>query len=280
MRQLCRLLVFILVLMLCLSLGASALALETDLVETDLPDPYYFWSELLTHSQEDEITGGKQAVYRLEAQDMDAAYEYVDRLESGRFPVELTQCEMKDMGKGDTTIYYVFAYTGSEDVGEISKYAAGTGDLYGALIVKLNDWPAFGGCEMTVSFADGLTFADTGDRAAADVIGWEGGSLGPIGGGVFSGDGSIISVGQSIKLDCPRRFGANSEQFRWSVLEGEDLVSLDGTISASCTVTALKPGKAIVQVVYDHSYDQADVLTGNKGYGFAAPTYYFEIEIQ
>ena len=246
----------------------------------ELPDPYYFWNELLTHSQEDDVTGGRRAVYRLEARDMDAAYEYAQLLDSGRFPLYLVESVTKDMGKGDTTTLYIFAYDGFENVDVVSSFFDAE-DWYGVLILKINDWPAFDMCEMSITFADGLTFTDTGDRATVKVVGREGGRLGPIGrpAPIDSAE-YAMAVGESLTLDCPRRFGANSENFRWSVLDDQGLVSLDGTISASCTVTALKPGTVTVQVLYIHTYEQADVLTGNRGYGSAAPTYYFTIEIQ
>ena len=88
-----------------------------------------------------------------------------------------------------------------------------------------------------------------------------------------------MQVGETLQLDCPRRFSALSEQYRWEVIEGDNLISLSGEISASCTITAKGAGAARVQVTYDHSYYQDDVLTGNQGYGFAAPTYEFYIEI-
>ncbi len=89
-----------------------------------------------------------------------------------------------------------------------------------------------------------------------------------------------VKKGDTIKLPLNRYFGANSEQFEWEVVEGSDLVSLSGTISSSCEVTALETGIARIRVKYEYSYDKPDVLTGNKGYGFSTKTYDYYIEIK
>ena len=206
----------------------------------------------------------------------------MDLLENGGFGLTLTDTVGQEWSNGDSTHYYFFDCPG-QDVAPVEDYVPDVrDDVSGAVLLQINDWPSYGWCDVIIQYSEDLTVVDTGDRSSVTGLVDQGEALaGPMGGkGSRTGNADYtMRVGESLRLDCPRRFGANTEQFRWAVDEGADLVSLEGEISASATVTALAPGRAVVSVVYDHSYDTTDVLTGNDTYGFAAPTYYFIIEI-
>ena len=244
-----------------------------------IPDAWAFFNEEVTHEDE-SIENGMQAVFVFDQDHVAAAYEYVDLLENGGFGLTLTGTMIKDRSKGGGYYDYYFDSDGLDE-GLLEPSARGAPETC-AVHVHINDWPDSGLCELAIRFSAGLTVVDTGDRSSVTgLVDLREYKSGPMGGkGPRTGDADYtMRVGESLRLDCPRRFGANTEQFRWAVDEGADLVSLEGEISASATVTALAPGRAVVSVVYDHSYDTTDVLTGNDTYGFAAPTYYFIIEI-
>ncbi len=244
-----------------------------------IPDAWAFFNEEATHEDEN-VENGVQSDFWFDIDGVDAAYEYVELLQSGDFDLELVEEKEQGYSDGGGTYRYYFSYTGDEDVSPVQNYNIDRDDV--AMAVKINDFPDMGWCEVVIWFSDDLIVADTGDRSTVTGISDRHEALeGPMGGkGSRSGDADYtMRVGESLRLDCPRKFGANTEQYRWAVDEGADLVSLEGEISASCTVTAKAPGRVVVSVVYDHSYDTTDVLTGNPTYGFAAPTYYFIIEI-
>ena len=244
-----------------------------------IPDAWSFFNEEVTHDDE-KIENGTQAVFSFGQDHAAAAYEYVDLLENGGFGLTLTGTLNEDRSKGGGYYNYYFDSDGLDE-GLIDPAARGAPETC-AVHVHINDWPDAGLCEVTIRFSEGLTVVDAGERCSVTgLVDLREYKSGPMGGeGPRTGDADYtMRVGESLQLDCPRRFGANTEQFRWAVDEGADLVSLEGEISASCTVTAKAPGRAVVSVVYDHSYDTTDILTGNDTYGFAAPTYYFIIEI-
>ena len=244
-----------------------------------IPDAWSFFNEEVTHEDE-SIENGMQAVFVFDQDHVAAAYEYVDLLENGGFGLTLTGTMIKDRSKGGGYYDYYFDSDGLDE-GLLEPSARGAPETC-AVHVHINDWPDSGLCELAIRFSASLTVVDTDDRSSVTgLVDLREYKSGPMGGkGPRTGDADYtMRVGESLRLDCPRRFGANTEQFRWAVDEGADLVSLEGEISASATVTALAPGRVVVSVVYDHSYDTTDVLTGNDTYGFAAPTYYFIIEI-
>ncbi len=244
-----------------------------------IPDAWAFFNEEITH-EDKNIDNGTQVLFMFDSDHAAAAYEYADLLQNGGFGLTLTGMLSREQDRSipSGTYYYIFDYP---DAAQIEDYFNGN-YRHGAVTLKINDWPDYGWCEVAIQFSDDLTVADTGDRCSVTGLADHKEALaGPMGGkGPRTGDADYtMRVGESLRLDCPRKFGANTEQFRWAVDEGADLVSLEGEISASATVTAKAPGRVVVSVVYDHSYDTTDVLTGNDTYGFAAPTYYFIIEI-
>ena len=94
------------------------------------------------------------------------------------------------------------------------------------------------------------------------------------------GKATYIGVGDSVKLNYPRReYGSDYHTFDWELVEGDGKVALDA-VGDTCTVTALKPGTAIVRVSYGYSVEQADVLTGTPRTAsrHKSETYYFVIE--
>lgn len=245
-----------------------------------IPDAWAFFNEEVTH-EDKSIENGTQVLFMFDSDHAKAAYEYVDLLKNGGFGLTLTGIWSREQDRSmpDGTHYYYFDSDGLDE-GLLEPYGNGSPGTC-AVVVHINDWPDYG-CEVAIQFSDDLTVVDTGDRCSVTGLADHKEALaGPMGGkGPRSGDADYtMRVGDSLQLDCPRKFGANTEQFRWAVDEGADLVSLKGEISSSCTVTAQAPGRVVVSVVYDHSYDTTDVLTGNDTYGFAAPTYYFIIEI-
>ena len=246
-----------------------------------IPDAWAFFNEEVTHEDE-SIENGTKAVFGFDPAHAAAAYEYVDLLENGGFGLTLADTVGQEWSNGDSTHYYFFDCPG-QDVAPVEDYVPDVrDDVSGAVLLQINDWPSYGWCDVIIQYSEDLTVVDTGDRSSVTgLVDLREYKSGPMGGkGPRTGDADYtMRVGESLRLDCPRRFGANTEQFRWAVDEGADLVSLEGEISASATVTAKAPGRVVVSVVYDHSYDTTDVLTGNDTYGFAAPTYYFIIEI-
>ena len=246
-----------------------------------IPDAWAFFNEEVTHEDE-SIENGTKAVFGFDPAHAAAAYEYVDLLENGGFGLTLADTVGQEWSNGDSTHYYFFDCPG-QDVAPVEDYVPDVrDDVSGAVLLQINDWPSYGWCDVIIQYSEDLTVVDTGDRSSVTgLVDLREYKSGPMGGkGPRTGDADYtMRVGESLRLDCPRRFGANTEQFRWAVDEGADLVSLEGEISASATVTARAPGRVVVSVVYDHSYDTTDILTGNDTYGFAAPTYYFIIEI-
>ena len=244
-----------------------------------IPDAWAFFNEEVTHEDE-KIENGTSSVFLFDAAHAAAAYEYAELLQNGGFGLTLTDTAGQDWSDGSATRYYFFDCAG-QDVAPVENYVPTVSDFrHAAVLLKINDW--LDSCTVAIRFSEDLTVTDTGDRCSVTGLAdQQEGLAGPMGGkGSRSGDADYtMRVGERLQLDCPRKFGANTEQFRWAVDEGADLVSLDGEISASATVTALAPGRVVVSVVYDHSYDTTDILTGNPTYGFAAPTYYFIIEI-
>lgn len=243
-----------------------------------IPDAWAFFNEEVTHEDE-QLEDGTKVVFEFDPAHSAAAYEYAALLQNGGSGLTLKETVSRDRSEGGT-YYYLFDCPG-QDAAQITDYIDGT-HRSGAVILQINDWPDWGWCDVIIQYSKDLTVADTGERSSVTgLVDQQEGLAGPMGGkGSRSGDADYtMRVGDRLQLDCPRKFGANTEQFRWAVDEGADLVSLDGEISASTTVTALAPGRAVVSVVYDHSYDTTDILTGNPTYGFDAPTYYFIIEI-
>lgn len=259
--------------------AASAPAADSAAVSGPvIPDAWAFFNQEVTHEDE-KIENGTRSLFQFDPAHAAAAYEYVELLQNGGFGLTLTDTFRRDRSQGGT-YHYIFDCPG-RDVAQIRDHFDGA-YRSGAVILQINDWPDYGWCDVVIRFSEDLTVTDAGDRSSVTGLADRMEALsGPMGGkGPRSGDADYtMRVGESLQLDCPRRFGANTEQFRWAVDEGADLVSLTGEISASATVTALAPGRVVVSVVYDHSYDTTDILTGNPTYGFDAPTYYFIIEI-
>ena len=170
-----------------------------------LPDAHAFFDGELTHSEE-SITNGTKAVFSVEQEYAAAAYEYVELLKSGRFGLSLAQTLTDDHSGADLTTVYVFDYTGSGDVDPVSLYTDGR-DVYGAVIVRVNDWPEWGWCEMSIRFSDGLTVADTGDRCTVTglVDDTDNGFSGPMGGGYASGGSSGSGIDWYIGDDGGRK---------------------------------------------------------------------------
>ncbi len=156
-----------------------------------LPDAHAFFNGELIHTEED-ITNGTKAVFSVKQEYAAAMYEYVDLLNSGRFGLTLRQTITDEHSGSDMTYEYFFDYTGSRDVDQVSLYT-NSDYVYGAVIVRVNDWPKWGWCEMSIDFSDDLTVADTGDRCSITglVDDTENGFSGPMGGGYSSPGGGI-----------------------------------------------------------------------------------------
>lgn len=59
-----------------------------------------------------------------------------------------------------------------------------------------------------------------------------------------------------------RVFGPNYELYKWEILEGSQYITLSSKKSSTCKVKGKKKGTAKIQVTYDYSVDEPDVLTG------------------
>ena len=192
----------VLALTMCLALGAPALAEDAPAAGVTsgdgiLPDAHAFFNEEPTHSEE-SITDGTMAVFTVKPEYAAAAYEYVELLKSGRFGLALNHTNNND--DSDRTTEYVFDYTGSRDVDEVSIYSPTVSTYeYGAVIIRINDWPSYGWCTMDIWFSDDLTVEDTGDRCTVTGIvdRRNNGFSGPLGSGGHSSGGSSGGGGGS-----------------------------------------------------------------------------------
>lgn len=90
----------------------------------------------------------------------------------------------------------------------------------------------------------------------------------------------LIHIGESIQIDSPREFHPNYELFTWEIVEGTGVVELSGTISAICTVRALRTGTAVVRVSYNYGVDEPDVLTGIRRNADHTRTVEYSIYVQ
>lgn len=72
-----------------------------------------------------------------------------------------------------------------------------------------------------------------------------------------------LSAGDSRELTFDAtEFDATHELFLWEILSGDEFIGLDGEISKTCTVHAIKAGSARIRVTYDYGINEPDVLTG------------------
>lgn len=178
-----------------------------------LPDPYYFFHEELAHSER-SVSGGTEIEFFFAVNGADAAYEYVELLRSGRFPVQLEYTTSKAYS-GDMSYYYSFSYIGSEEVGTVSGTTYPTLDMNNAMIVQLDDWSRYGYCSLVLWVADGLSFSDSGDRSTrTSFTDKSSGSLGPVGGvaqssggGGNSNDSDSDSGSTHLVIQCNKCFG-------------------------------------------------------------------------
>lgn len=192
-----------------------------------LPDAWAFFNREVTHGDM-EIDNGKRAVFRFEPDGVSAAYEYASLLQSKRFGLKLTDA-WSDGSGGDMTHYYIFDYGGAGEDAEVESYAGG--DLrYGDVILRIDDWPGQGWCEVSICFSDALTVADTGERSYVTGLRdtGSGGSTGPMGSaasdsaggsptprpsssGGSPASGSTSSAGhwewRTVEKDCPACVG-------------------------------------------------------------------------
>ena len=247
----------LLVLALCLGLGTVALAdgedggavvprLDVYLdgcqdYEEGVSDPSVYGVEDL------EFDPFSWASATVALEDIDKALGYMTLLEDGPFALELDACTALTL-VGDSyedvpaehcgELRYepnvkgfsaVFSYTGDASVSVIPGGFAPVGGG-SAVGVQINVYEDTVGID--VFCAQGIRFTEE----------WADYTMG---------------VGDSLRLDCPRWFGANAEQCRWAVDEGADLVDLDGQTSPSVTVTALAPGRAVVSAVCGEADDSA-----------------------
>ncbi len=71
-----------------------------------------------------------------------------------------------------------------------------------------------------------------------------------------------ISVGGSITLSTGHEYSyvPTFELFKWEILDGTDIVSLEGDITEQCRIIGLKDGEAIVRSIYTWGAREADAL--------------------
>ena len=94
------------------------------------------------------------------------------------------------------------------------------------------------------------------------------------------GKATYIETGDSVTLNYPHReYGSDYHTFDWEIVEGDERVALDA-VGDTCTLTALKPGTAVVRVNYGYNTVQPDVLTGipRSASRHKSETYYFVID--
>lgn len=57
-------------------------------------------------------------------------------------------------------------------------------------------------------------------------------------------------------------YGTGYEVYKWKILEGSQYITLSSKTSSTCKVKGKKKGTAKIQVTYDYSVKEPDVLTG------------------
>lgn len=139
--------------------AADAPAAGTDNI---LPDAWAFFNGEVKHNDQLE-TNGRSAHFSLVSADRAACYAYVDLLQSGRFPLTLTDTWEKSYGGSAKTVYYVFDCPNTGADQQITR-SLDDRKVSADLTVKIEDWQNVGWCEMYIHFSDALTVADTGDR--------------------------------------------------------------------------------------------------------------------
>ncbi len=84
-----------------------------------------------------------------------------------------------------------------------------------------------------------------------------------------NGDGASASnadytmqVGQKLTITGPSEFKTGHELWTWSYISGSEYSELHDTVSQTCTLVARKPGTVRLQVLYDYSVKEPDILTG------------------
>ncbi len=83
------------------------------------------------------------------------------------------------------------------------------------------------------------------------------------GAGITPGNADYtLQVGQSLSITGPSEFKTGHELWKWSCTGGAEYAELQDTVSQTCTLIAKKPGTVRLQVVYDYSVKEPDILTG------------------
>ena len=190
----------------------------SDLISGDgiLPDAWAFFNEEVPHEDE-TISHGRQVVFSFDQESADAAYQYAELLQSGRFGLELTNSWSDASSGGDMTYYYLFDYAGAGEDDQVKDYADGK-YRYADVILQINDWPKWGWCEVSICFTDALTVTDTGDRSTVTGLGnrISRGYDGPIDGSRPAGDPDPSRTDdssgghwewQTVEKDCPSCVG-------------------------------------------------------------------------
>lgn len=137
---------------------------------TYLPDPHYFFREKLYHGEKD-ISGGVEIHFVFAYSDRGAAAEYIDQLKDSRFNLKLRTTDTLNLS-GVTYTLYVFDYTGTADVDEVTYNLADSGKSgttyrapVMALIRQYKENP-FGWCHLQIYCPFDFTFVDSGDRSS------------------------------------------------------------------------------------------------------------------
>ena len=182
----------------------------SDSFNADLPDPYYYYGEGVSHTEE-QVAYGMRLNYYFNAESVDACHAYARLLADGGFGLTLREKIDYHEKSHYYETYYVFDYNGSSDVNDVYVNTGDT-ESKAPVIVWIRDAQYYEFVSMYVYFGDGITFGDTGDRCEEYVHDKSSGAEAPVGGGSSSSSGSSSSGDsssgshyewQTVKKDCP-----------------------------------------------------------------------------
>lgn len=258
-----------------------------------LPDPYSFFDRQVGYSTTAE-TNRYFVNFKFNAKDEGAGEEYIKLLQDSRFGLTLKDSKVTPHALGGMDAHYIFDYSGSVSVDDVVLSDLGPASLIVTVYVYENSrrQEVY---EIQLCFApNGFTFADFGDRTThheMETVYGSGSNTGIVDPDKFNGGSSSggsassdfqqsVSVGSSIRIDCPNKvFGANYNLYTWEIISGSDLIKLEDEKSSACTVTGVKAGTAEIGITYDYGVYGSDVLTGNRTYEHRSKYYTFTITV-
>lgn len=127
-----------------------------------LPDPGIFLGGL-SRDEDTASSGGHLVSYSFDIDGKEAVQEYLKLLKSGSYHLEQQPSDPTWNFSYEGTDYtqYVFDYTGSEDVDSVTEL-----DAAGAVILLVNYYNGQGRIGLSLTYSDGFTLVDPGERAS------------------------------------------------------------------------------------------------------------------